>query len=122
MRGVLLVETLTHLALALTRTAWVAGAIMFVFGAEAFIWGTTSQTVRMRAVPAALQGRVGSLYMIGVYGGLLVGQALGGTIARLWGVTAPFWFAFAGSALMLVMIWQQLRYVAHAEAPALIRR
>jgi MFS family permease len=122
MRGVLLVETLTHLGLALTATAWVAGAIMFVFGAEAFIWGTTSQTVRMRAVPAALQGRVGSLYMIGVYGGLLVGQALGGTIARLWGVTAPFWFAFAGSALMLVMIWQQLRYVAHAEAPALIRR
>ena len=98
MRAVLLVETLTHLGLALTTTAWVAGAIMFVFGAEAFIWGTTSQTVRMRAVPAALQGRVGSLYMIGVYGGILVGQALGGAIARVWGVTAPFWFAFAGSA------------------------
>jgi predicted MFS family arabinose efflux permease len=118
MRGVLLVETLTHLGLALTATAWVAGAIMFVFGAEAFIWATTSQTVRMRAVPAPLQGRVGSLYMIGVYGGLLVGQALGGTIARLWGVTAPFWFAFTGSALMLALIWQELRHVAHAEAPA----
>jgi predicted MFS family arabinose efflux permease len=63
---------------------------------------------------------VGSLYMIGVYGGLLVGQALGGTIARLWGVTAPFWFAFAGSALMLALIWQQLRHVAHAEAPTLV--
>jgi predicted MFS family arabinose efflux permease len=96
----------------------VAGAIMFVFGAEAFIWGTTSQTVRMRAVPAALQGRVGSLYMIGVYGGLLVGQALGGVIARLWGVTAPFWFAFGGSAVILALIWGELRYVAHAEAPA----
>jgi MFS family permease len=119
MRAVLLVETLTHLALALTTTAWVAGAIMFVFGAEAFIWGTTSQTVRMRAVPAALQGRVSSLYMIGVYGGLLVGQALGGAIAQVWGVTAPFWFAFGGSALMLAMIWPQLRHVAHADAPAL---
>jgi predicted MFS family arabinose efflux permease len=71
----------------------------------------------MRAVPAALQGRVGSLYMIGVYGGLLIGQALGGIIARVWGVTAPFWFAFAGSALLLAAIWQQLRHVAHAEAP-----
>jgi MFS family permease len=120
MRGVLFVETLTHLGLALTTTAWVAGAIMFVFGAEAFIWGTTSQTVRMRAVPAALQGRVGSLYMIGVYGGLLVGQALGGVIARVWGVTAPFWFAFAGSALMLALIWQELRHVAQADAPALV--
>lgn len=118
MRGVLLVETLTHLGLALTTTAWVAGAIMFVFGAEAFIWGTTSQTVRMRAVPAPLQGRVGSLYMIGVYGGLLVGQALGGAIARVWGVTGPFWFAFTGSAVMLALIWRELRHVAQAEAPA----
>jgi MFS family permease len=116
MRAVLLVETLTHIGLAVTTTPWVAAAIMFVFGAEAFIWGTTSQTVRMRAVPAALQGRVGSLYMIGVYGGLLVGQALGGVIARLWGVTAPFWFAFGGSAVMLALIWQELRHVAHAEA------
>ena len=117
MRGVLLVETLTHLGLALTTTGWVAAAITFVFGAEAFIWGTTSQTVRMRAVPAPLQGRVSSLYMIGVYGGLLVGQALGGAIARVWGVTGPFWFAFAGSALMLAAIWRELRHIAHAEAP-----
>jgi predicted MFS family arabinose efflux permease len=57
--------------------------------------------------------------MIGVYGGLLIGQALGGVIARVWGVTAPFWFAFAGSALLLALIWRELRHVAHAEAPAL---
>jgi MFS family permease len=119
MRGVLLVETLTHLGFALTTTDWVAAVIMLVFGAEAFIWGTTSMTVRMRAVPAALQGRVASLYMIGVYGGLLVGQALGGVIARVWGVTGPFWFAFAGSAAMLALIWRELRHVAHAEAPVL---
>ena len=118
MRAVLLVETLTHLGLALTTTAWLAGAIMFVFGAEAFIWGTTSQTVRMRAVPTALQGRVASLYMIGVYGGILVGQALGGAIASVWGVTGPFWFAFAGSAVLLAVIWPQLRHIAHADAPA----
>jgi MFS family permease len=119
MRAVLSVETLTHLGLALTRTAWVAGAIMFVFGAEAFVWGTTSQTVRMRAVPHALQGRVGSVYMIGVYGGIVVGQALGGVIASAWGVTGPFWFAFGGSALLLALIWRQLPQVAHADAPAL---
>jgi predicted MFS family arabinose efflux permease len=119
MRGVLLVETLTHLGLALTSTAWVAGAIMFVFGAEAFIWGTTSQTVRMRAVPPALQGRVGSVYMIGVYGGIVVGQAVGGIVASVWGVTGPFWFAFCGSALLLALIWRELPHVAHADAPAL---
>ena len=60
-------------------------AILFVFGAHIFVWGTTSRTVRMRAVPTRLQGRVGSLYSIGIFGGILVGQALGGVIARLLG-------------------------------------
>jgi predicted MFS family arabinose efflux permease len=115
MRAGLLLETFTHLGLALTTTGWVAMAIMFVFGAHAFIWGTTSRTVRMRAVPTELQGRVGSLNSIGVFGGLVVGQVLGGLIAAAWGVTAPFWFAFVGSALILTLIWRQLTYIAHAD-------
>jgi predicted MFS family arabinose efflux permease len=121
MRIGLVVETLTHLGLALTRQAWVALAIFFVFGAHAFIWGTTSVTVRQRAVPGALQGRVGSVNMVGVFGGLVIGSGIGGLLAERWGVTAPFWFAFAGSAVFVVLIWGQLRHVAHAdeaEAPA----
>ena len=39
MRIGLVIETLTHLALALTTTPWVALAIFFVFGAHAFVWG-----------------------------------------------------------------------------------
>jgi predicted MFS family arabinose efflux permease len=116
MRVGLLIETFTHLVLALTRTPWVAMAMLFVFGVHAFVWGTTSRTVRMRAVPLALQGRVGSLYYIGVFGGIVVGQALGGLVARWWGLTAPFWFAFVGSGLILALIWRQLTHVAHAEA------
>jgi MFS family permease len=116
MRVGLLIETFTHLVLALTRTPWVAMAMLFAFGVHAFVWGTTSRTVRMRAVPLALQGRVGSLYYIGVFGGIVVGQALGGLVARWWGLTAPFWFAFVGSGLILALIWRQLTHVAHAEA------
>ena len=70
--------------------------IFFLFGAHAFVWGTTSITVRQRAVPSALQGRVRSVNMVGVFGGLVVGSALGGLLASTWGVTAPFWFAFVG--------------------------
>jgi MFS family permease len=113
MRVALVVETFTHLVLAVTTTAWVAMATLFVWGSQIFIWGTTSGAVRMRAVPTELQGRVGSLYLIGVYGGILVGQALGGAIARIWGVTGPFWFAFAGSALILVLIWRELGNISH---------
>jgi MFS family permease len=114
MRTGLTIETLTHLGLALTTAWWVAMALMFVFGAHAFVWGTTSRAVRMRAVPSALQGRVGSLYAIGVFGGILAGQAVGGVVARIWGITGPFWFAFAGSAIILPLIWGALEQIAHA--------
>jgi MFS family permease len=115
MRVGLVIETLTHLCLALTTTAGVAMAVMVVFGAHAFVWGTTSRTVRMRAVPAELQGRVGSLYAIGVFGGIVAGQALGGAIASIWGITGPFWFAFVGSAAILALIWRELTHIAHAD-------
>jgi len=115
MRIGLVIETLTHLALALTTSAAVAMAIFFVFGAHAFVWGTTATTVRQRAVPARLQGRVGSVYTLGVYGGLVVGSGVGGLVAQRWGVTAPFWFAFVGSAVFVVLVWGQLRHIAHAD-------
>ncbi|MCD4524756.1 MFS transporter [Nocardioides sp. cx-173] len=118
MRVGLVLETLVHLALALTTSPWVAMPVFFVFGAHAFVWGTTSTTVRQRAVPLELQGRVGSVNLVGVFGGLVVGAGIGGLLAQHHGVTAPFWFAFAGSAVFLVLIWSQLTHIAHAdEAP-----
>ena len=118
MRVGLVIETFTHLALALTTRPAVALAIFFVFGAHAFVWHTTSITVRQRAVPTELQGRVGSVNLVGVYGGLVVGSAVGGLIARQWGVTAPFWFAFMGSAVFVVLVWGQLAHIAHADEDA----
>jgi predicted MFS family arabinose efflux permease len=118
MRIGLIIETLTHLGLAVTTIPAVATVIFFVFGLHAFVWGTTSVTVRQRAVPIELQGRVGSVNSVGVFGGLVVGAGIGGLLAQLFGVTAPFWFAFGGSALFLVLIWRELRHIAHAdEAP-----
>jgi predicted MFS family arabinose efflux permease len=120
MRVGLLVETFTMLGLAVTTTPWVAMTILFFFGAHAFIWGTTSRTVRMRAVPAELQGRVGSLYSIGVFGGIVAGQAVGGVVAKVWGITGPFWFAFVGSAVILAFIWRELAHIAHADEATLL--
>ena len=118
MRIGLIIETLTHLGLALARSPWVALPIFFVFGAHAFVWGTTSITVRQRAVPRSLQGRVASVNTIGTFGGLVVGSAIGGVLAQRGNVTTPFWFAFVGSAIFLVVIWRQLSHITHDEAPA----
>ena len=114
MRVCLTLEVCTHLALALDTEAWIAVIIMFVFGGYAFVWGTVNTTVRQRAVPRALQGRVASVHLIGLFGGLVLGQILGGAIAQQWGVVAPFWFAFAGSGLTLLAVWPKLGAIAHA--------
>jgi MFS family permease len=114
MRVCLSLEVLMHLAFALTTSGIIAFAIMFGFGAYAFVWGTISTTVRQRLVPMQLQGRIASVNMVGVFGGLVVGQLLGGLIAQVWGLTAPWWFAFAGSAITLLLVWRSISNIAAA--------
>jgi hypothetical protein len=36
--------------------------------------------------------------------------------AAVAGLVRSFWFAFAGSALLVVILWRQLSHVAHAGA------
>ena len=115
MKICLSLEVLTHLSLALTTIPAVAMAIMVVFGGYAFVWGSLSSAVRQRATPTDLQGRVGSVYWVGLIVGLLVGQLLGGLIATHFGAAAPFWFAFVGSGITLVLVWRQLGHIAHTD-------
>jgi MFS family permease len=114
MRIGLVIETLTHLALALTREPIFAGLVMAVFGVHAVVWGTTSTTVRQRAVPSRLLGRVTSVYLLGSVGGLALGSVLGGALAQRWGVVAPYWFGFLGSALLTAVMWRSFLNIAHA--------
>ena len=56
--------------------------------------------------------------MICVMGGMLVGSLLGGLIASVGGLTAPWWFAFAGAGITLALVWRQLGHIAHADEEA----
>ena len=114
MRVGLLIETGTHLVLALTTSATVALITFVVFGAHEFVWATTSTVVRQRAVPDELLGRVGGVHRVAIMGGLVVGTPIGGLLAKTFGITAPFWFAFAGSALLVVVLWRQFDHIVHA--------
>jgi predicted MFS family arabinose efflux permease len=114
MRVVLTCEVLWHLALAVNTTHWGALVAMFAFGVYAFIWGAISNAVRQRATPIELQGRVSSLNMVSIFGGILLGNAIGGLIAEQWGLAAPFWFGFVGAGITLVLIWRSLGSIAHA--------
>ncbi len=114
MRGGLLIETATHLVLALTTSPAVALVTMAVFGAHGFVWGTTATVVRQRTVPDELLGRVGGVYRVAVMGGLVVGTPIGGLLAQRFGVTAPFWFGFVGSAALVAVLWRQFDRIVHA--------
>jgi predicted MFS family arabinose efflux permease len=114
MRVGLLIETFTHLSLALTTSPAVALATMVVFGAHAFVWGTTSTVVRQRSVPDELLGRVTGVYVVGMIGGMVIGTPIGGLLARTFGITAPFWFGFIGSALLVAVLWRQFDHIVHA--------
>lgn len=114
MRVGLTIETLTHLVLALTTLPIVALGVMVVFGTHAFVWGTTSTTVRQRAVPDALLGRVTGVYSVAIYLGLVLGAPIGGALATAFGVTAPFWFGFVGSLLLVILLWGQFDKIVHA--------
>lgn len=116
MRYGLVVETLTHLALAVTTTPAVALGVLFVFGIHIAYWATTAAAVRQRAVPTQLQGRVGSVYTVAMLGGMVGGSAIGGQLAAQFGITAPYWFGFVGSALILAALWRELGHVAHEDA------
>ncbi|MGB3258677.1 MAG: MFS transporter [Ornithinimicrobium sp.] len=119
LRAGLIIETVSHAALALTHSALVAGVILFLFGVHAAIWGTTSTTVRQLAVPEQMLGRVNSVYMLGSLGGIAVGTLIGGWLAQSFGLLSAFWFAFGGSLVALIFLWMPMAYVAHAaEEPA----
>ncbi|WP_251450482.1 MFS transporter [Microbacterium sp. Marseille-Q6648] len=115
MRVCLSLEVVMHLGFALSTAAWAAFVIMFGFGLYAFIWSTISTTVRQRLVPLPLQGRIASVNMVGVFGGLVIGQFIGGILAQLFGLTAPWWFAFAGSAITLALVWRSISHIAAAK-------
>ena len=115
MRVALSCEVLMHLGFALTTSPVVAFVIMFGFGVYAFVWATISTTVRQRLVPMELQGRIASVNMVGVFGGLVIGQFVGGILAQVWGLTAPWWFAFGGSLLTLLLVWRSISHIAAAK-------
>lgn len=118
MRIGLMVEALTHLVLAISTTAAIAFVMLFFFGVHEAMWGTTSTSIRQAVVPAELQGRVGSVYNVGLHGGLVIGSGLGALLASSVGVTAPYWFGFVGSVVVLILIWNQLSNIAAAAEAA----
>lgn len=114
LRAGLILETITHLSLVLTHQAWLAMSILFLFGIHALVWGSVSSTVRQRAVPDRLRGRVNSVYMLGSIGGIATGALVGGLLGQAFTYKAPFYVGFVGSLIILLLVWKSMTHIAEA--------
>lgn len=105
LRAGLVVETLTHVGLALSTTAWAAAAVLVAFGVHSSVFAGVETTFRQRRVPEALRGRVHSAFMMFALGGNVLGALIGGPLVRWGGVTAPFWFSAVAMAGVTGVAW-----------------
>jgi len=110
----LLVEVGTEVGLALTRTPWVAGAVLVAFGVHTMVFGVVIVSARQRLVPDRLRGRVGSVFAVLDLGGAAVGTLGGGLLAAATSLTAPYWVAAAGMTVLTAVVWRRFTDAALA--------
>jgi MFS family permease len=112
----LLVEAGLHLTLATTRSPYLAGFMMFVFGIHAALWSIVGSSLRQRLTPPEMLGRVGSTNLFIVAGGNCLGAVLGGAVAARFGITAPFWAGFVVAVIVSAATWRVFDRATVAQA------
>ena len=106
------------LALAYTRSAHVAYALLLIAGAAMIANGAVSNTMLQHSVPDALRGRIMAAYSFVVVGlAQTIGSLSAGVVARAVGV---HWAIASGAAIMLVYSLLAFRHPAlqHAGTPS----
>lgn len=109
-------EALGLLALAFVRNAWVAGAVLAAAAVLSTIWGIAVMTFRQTAAPDWMLGRVTSVFMLFTFGASALGALLGGVIARIGGIAAPFWLAGFADLVLAIAVWHRFTPDAFAAA------
>jgi MFS family permease len=102
----LLVEAGTHLVLATSRSPYVVGLALFLFGVHGALWGMVASSLRQRLAPPEMLGRVGSSTLFVSAGGNCLGAVLGGGLASAFGLTAPYWVGFVVAVLVTAATWR----------------
>ncbi|GAA4242040.1 hypothetical protein GCM10022254_73310 [Actinomadura meridiana] len=108
LRAGLVIETLIHPGLALTRSAITAGGLFALLSFHLVVLSTIGASLRQQIVPARLLGRVHSAYRLVTNSGMCLGSILGGVLAHYFGLTAPFWLGLARAAALTACAWRIL--------------
>jgi len=114
----LLVEAGLHLTLAVSRSAYFVGFMLFAFGVHAALWTIVGNSLRQRLTPPEMMGRVASTSLFIAAGGNCIGAALGGVFASSFGITAPYWAGFVVAVIVSAVTWRVFNRATVAEAYA----
>jgi predicted MFS family arabinose efflux permease len=121
MVAALVTGAVSFAVISLTTNIVVVAIALAVYIAHAVVWGIMATTVRQRATPHAMMGRVGSLDgFVGLIG-LAFGAGVGGLLASGLGYQAPFAIAgvvFAAAAMLCLISIRSLREWEDNEAHA----
>ncbi len=85
-----LTAALCTLAIAIANSGVLVGALLTVQGVAVVVANVASVSFRQRIVPLVVMARVGAVFRIIAMGCLAVGAGLGGVIASIAGLAAPF--------------------------------
>jgi MFS family permease len=102
----LLIETATHLVLAVSGSPWLIGATLLAFGVHGALWGMVASTMRQRLTPEGMRGRVGSTTLFVSAGGNCAGAVLGGVLVDRFGLAAPYWLGFGVAMVVTAATWR----------------
>ena len=90
----------SFLVISVTSTVWVVGAMLAIEGFVIIVWNVITVSLRQAIIPDRLLGRVNSVYRLLGWGSMPVGAAVGGFVARYFGLRAPF---LLGGVILAVM-------------------
>lgn len=83
-----------------------------VVGVASGLWDVIAVSYRQAAVPDRLLGRIMAAYRFIAYGAFPIGALLGGAIADVAGLRAPFLFGGALTLVLIPFLWSALSGVA----------
>jgi MFS family permease len=98
--GAVFTSAISYLVIAVTSSAVLVGIMFAVGGLTSVLWNVITVSLRQSIIPDALLGRVNSVYRFLGWGTMPIGAAVGGALAKGFGLRAPFYVSAGVLAVM----------------------
>jgi MFS family permease len=88
----------------LLSSPWLVGVMFVVMGFSTVVWNIITVSLRQSIIPDEILGRVNSAYRFVGWGVIPLGALLGGVLADVFGLRAPFIVGGAGMIVLAVVM------------------